>query len=214
MRKPESQDFQSVAKAAAVEAAPAGGVGAFLESMPEGEGVKTYLFEGKMKGYLGWRWSVTLFEGDSSNSPTVSEVVLLPGVESLVAPDWVPWSERLADYKALQTELEAQAALDAAEADEDSEDDEDLDENDVDGESEESGDEDEQVEEVLFDIASEDLVSESDAGVEDLATANLDESEPAEGDAETTGRKPPRFFGRRKRGIKGATRNKGKNPKD
>ncbi|MEY3908802.1 MAG: hypothetical protein RLZZ90_709, partial [Actinomycetota bacterium] len=113
------------------------------------------------------------------------------------------WSERLADYKALQAELEAQAFLDAAEADEDSEDDEDLDDE-VDGE-ETAEDSEEQIEEVLFDIALEDSneiesVEElSDSG-EELAATNLDESEPAEGDAETTGRKPPRFFGRRKRG--------------
>ena len=214
MRKSESHDYQAIARAAAVEAAPAGGVGAFLESMPEGEGVNTYLFEGKMKGYLGWRWSVTMFEGDSTSAPTISEVVLLPGSESLVAPDWVPWSERLADYKALQTELEAQAFLDAAEAEDDSDDDEDSD-----ADSEESEDEDEQVEEVLFDIALEEGPIESEAevsldGVEELATANLEEGESAEGDSENTGRKPPRFFGRRKRGIKGSARNKGKNPKD
>jgi hypothetical protein len=215
MRKSEPIDHQVTAKAAAIEAAPAGGVGEFIEAVSEGEGVTTYLFAAKLKGYVGWRWSVTLFEGDAKAEPTISELVLLPGAESLVAPDWVPWSERLADYKALQAELEAQAFLDAAEADEDSEDDEDLDDE-VDGE-ETAEDSEEQIEEVLFDIALEDSneiesVEElSDSG-EELAATNLDESEPAEGDAETTGRKPPRFFGRRKRGIKGAARNKGKNP--
>jgi hypothetical protein len=41
------------------------------------------------------------------------------GEESLAAPAWVPWSERLADYQALQAELEKQAALDAEEESED-----------------------------------------------------------------------------------------------
>lgn len=215
MRKSEPIDHQVTAKAAAIEAAPAGGVGEFIESVSEGEGVTTYLFAAKLKGYVGWRWSVTLFEGDAKAEPTISELVLLPGAESLVAPDWIPWSERLADYKALQAELEAQAFLDAAEADEDSEDDDDLDDE-VDGE-ELAEDSEEQIEEVLFDIALEDsnegesAEELSDSG-EELAATNLDESEPSEGDAETTGRKPPRFFGRRKRGIKGAARNKGKNP--
>ena len=215
MRKSEPIDHQVTAKAAAVEAAPAGGVGEFIESVSEGEGVTTYLFAAKLKGYVGWRWSVTLFEGDAKAEPTISELVLLPGAESLVAPDWVPWSERLADYKALQAELEAQAFLDAADADEDSEEDEDLDDE-VDGE-ELAEDSEEQIEEVLFDIALEDSSENESAeepgdSGEELAATNLDESEPTEGDAETTGRKPPRFFGRRKRGIKGATRNKGKNP--
>ena len=213
MRKSNPVDHQAIARAAAVEAAPAGAVGAFIESVSEGEGVTTYLFEGKLKGYVGWRWSVTLFEGDPKAEPTISELVLLPGAESLVAPDWIPWSERLADYKALQAELEAQAFLDAAETDEDSEDDEDLD----DDELIEDEDAEEKIEEVVYDIASEDLdkliPTESDED-SDLAPANLDEGESAEGDAETTGRKPPRFFGRRKRGIKGSARNKGKNPKD
>ena len=215
MRKSEPIDHQVTAKAAAIEAAPAGGVGEFIESVSEGEGVTTYLFAAKLKGYVGWRWSVTLFEGDAKAEPTISELVLLPGAESLVAPDWIPWSERLADYKALQAELEAQAFLDAAEADEDSEDDDDLDDE-VDGE-ELAEDSEEQIEEVLFDIALEDSnegesAEELNDSGEELAATNLDESEPAEGDAETTGRKPPRFFGRRKRGIKGAARNKGKNP--
>jgi hypothetical protein len=220
MRKPDSIQHRVIARAAVAEAAPAGGVGDFIESVSEGEGVTTYLFEAKLKGYVGWRWSVTLFDGDVTAEPTISELVLLPGTESLVAPDWIPWSERLADYKALQTELEAQAFLDAAEADEDSEDeDEDeLDDDIIEGEGL-IEDTDEQIEEVLFDIANEDSSADkspdelSDSG-DELAAANLDESEPAEGDAETTGRKPPRFFGRRKRGIKGAARNKGKNPKD
>jgi hypothetical protein len=215
MRKSEPIDHQVTAKAAAIEAAPAGGVGEFIESVSEGEGVTTYLFAAKLKGYVGWRWSVTLFEGDAKAEPTISELVLLPGAESLVAPDWIPWSERLADYKALQAELEAQAFLDAAEADEDSEDDDDLDDE-VDGE-ELAEDSEEQIEEVLFDIALEDSnegesAEELNDSGEELAATNLDESEPSEGDAETTGRKPPRFFGRRKRGIKGAARNKGKNP--
>ena len=219
MRKSEPIDHQATARAAAVEAAPAGGVGAFLEAVSEGEGVTTYLFEGKLKGYVGWRWSVTLFEGDAKDAPTISELVLLPGEQSLVAPDWIPWSERLADYKALQAELEAQAFLDAAEADDDSEDD-DSEDDDEDFDGDEAAEEsEEKIEEVLFDIALEDssdidVAIEIDEPEEELAAANLDESETAEDDAENTGRKPPRFFGRRKRGVKGAARNKGKNPKD
>jgi hypothetical protein len=41
---------------------------------------------------------------------------MVPGEDSLVAPKWVPWSERLADYQALQLELERQAFIDAANA--------------------------------------------------------------------------------------------------
>lgn len=98
-----------LARKAAIDASPASSVGEFIEAFEDGENLVTYIFESKQKGYVGWRWSVTVFAGDKN--ATVSEVVLIPGPDSLVAPDWVPWSERLADYKALQAELEAQAAL-------------------------------------------------------------------------------------------------------
>ena len=34
-----------------------------------------------------------------SDAATVSEVVLLPGKESVVAPSWVPWAERRAEIE-------------------------------------------------------------------------------------------------------------------
>ena len=121
----------------------------------------------------------------------------MPGPDSLVAPDWVPWSERLADYKALQLELEKQAALDAEDA-------EDSDE-DTDTDSDESDSDDEEVE-------AEAVVEE--ATQDESAVANLEEGEDAENDSEDTGRKPPRFL-RRRKGFKiKKTRGKGKNPQD
>lgn len=115
---------QELARKAATDSAPRASVGDFIEAFEDGENLVTYLFATKQKGYTGWRWSVTVFATDSDES--VSEVVLIPGPDSLVAPDWVPWSERLADYKALQAELEAQAALDAEEADDADDDDEEV----------------------------------------------------------------------------------------
>ncbi|MEY3677223.1 MAG: hypothetical protein RL351_450, partial [Actinomycetota bacterium] len=154
----------------------------------------SYLFENNQKGYVGWRWSVTIFQADSAE-PTVSEIVLLPGPDSLVAPDWVPWSERLADYKALQIELEKQAALDAEEA-EDSDDDTDTD-------SDESESDDEEVE-----------VTAEESAESESAVANLEEGEDAKDDSEDTGRKPPRFL-RRRKGFKiKKARGKGKDPQN
>jgi len=51
-----------------------------------------------MKQYLGWEWNVVVFQGKKAD-PTISEVVLLPGKESIVAPDWVPWSDRRAELE-------------------------------------------------------------------------------------------------------------------
>jgi hypothetical protein len=190
----EQKDF---ARQALIAATSKSKVGNFIEVVEEGDGLASYLFENNQKGYVGWRWSVTIFQGDTAE-PTVSEIVLMPGPDSLVAPDWVPWSERLADYKALQLELEKQAALDAEDS-EDSEDAEDSEE-DTDGDSDE-----EEVEtEVDADLAKDD----------ESAIANLEEGEDAENDSEDTGRKPPRFL-RRRKGFKiKKARGKGKNPQD
>ena len=114
---PDSVDFaiREVARKAAVETAGPTGVGVYVDSVVEDEGVVSYHFECKLKGYPDWRWSVVMFSADQ-DAPTVSEVLLLPTQVSLQAPAWVPWSERLADYQALQAELEAVAAAEAAEA--------------------------------------------------------------------------------------------------
>jgi hypothetical protein len=117
--RPEKQvknlfDLKAFAEVAAKAAADKNELGAFLETVDEGEGISTYLFEAKKLGYLGWRWSVTIYQADPVTEPSLCEVVMVPGVDSLVAPQWIPWSERLADYQALQLELERQAFIDAA----------------------------------------------------------------------------------------------------
>ena len=119
--RPEKQvknlfDLKAFAEVAAKSAAEKNEIGAFIETVDEGQGISTYLFEAKKVGYLGWRWSVTIYQADPITEPSLCEVVMVPGADSLVAPQWVPWSERLADYQALQLELERQAFIDAANA--------------------------------------------------------------------------------------------------
>ena len=189
---PKTNDNKTFAYNAAVEAASRNAVGFFIDSVEEDEGVVTYLFEGKLKGYAGWRWSVSVFQGEGDAPPTISEVLLVPGPDSLVAPDWVPWSERLADYKALQAELEAQAALEAEEA-EDSEEAEDGEE------SEEAAYESEELEDsdTNEDVDPAEVVEPAE---DELAAANVEESVEAEADTGKT-RKRPRFLRRRNRGA-------------
>lgn len=195
---PKSFDNKTFAYNAAVEAASRNAVGFFIQSIEEDEGVVTYFFEGKLKGYVGWRWSVSVFQGDENAEPTVSEVLLVPGPDSLVAPDWVPWSERLADYKALQAELEAQAALEAEEA-EDAEDGDDSEETIDESESDETDADEAESDrdEIAEDESAE---SEVDETVEDSALANVEEGVEPEADAGKT-RKRPRFLRRRNRGA-------------
>jgi hypothetical protein len=83
-----------LARAAAVEV---GGsfVGEHLGVEPEAEGVVTHSFATSQPGYVGWRWAVTVARAEGSDEVTLDEVVLLPGSGALLAPAWVPWSERL-----------------------------------------------------------------------------------------------------------------------
>ena len=187
---PKTSDNKTFAYNAAVEASTRNAVGFFIESIEEDEGVVTYLFEGKLKGYVGWRWSVSVFQVDENSPATISEVLLVPGPESLIAPDWVPWSERLADYKALQAELEAQSALDAEES-------EDGDE--LDDDSDEAEELEEELDSTLALDAEDDLVI-SEPETEDSALANVEETVEAEADTGKT-RKLPRFLRRRNRGA-------------
>jgi hypothetical protein len=189
MTKPDAKRFLEVARAAATQNAGEKAVSNFVELIDEGDGAYSFVFEAKLEGYQGWLWSVTLFDS-GDESPTISEVVLLPGEQALLAPAWVPWSERLADWKALQVELEAQAALDALEAGESTEDDDDDEDDDLDEiEEDEDGEA----------AESEDVEPEDSASAE-LAPTDLEPGEDAEDDSEDAAGKPPLFarWGRRR----------------
>jgi hypothetical protein len=84
-----------LARAAAEEAAAPGVVGEHAGLESEGDRVVTHFFECKELGYRGWRWAVTVARASRAKVVTLDEVVLLPGPDALLAPEWVPWSERL-----------------------------------------------------------------------------------------------------------------------
>jgi hypothetical protein len=70
-------------------------VGDHLGVQAEGERIVTHLFACADPAYAGWRWAVTVARAPRSKAVTVSETVLLPGSGALLAPDWVPWHDRL-----------------------------------------------------------------------------------------------------------------------
>lgn len=84
-----------LARAAAEELAGTGNAGQHVGVVAEDERVATHLFGCLDPAYAGWRWAVTVARASRAKAVTVDEVVLLPGPESLLAPDWVPWSERV-----------------------------------------------------------------------------------------------------------------------
>ncbi len=85
-----------LARAAAEETAEPGTVGDHLGVSVDEGGLTMHAFASRAKGYRGWRWAVTLAHVPGSDYVTVCDVVLLPGTESILAPAWVPWSDRLA----------------------------------------------------------------------------------------------------------------------
>lgn len=73
-------------------------------------------FECTRRGYRGWSWVVTITEVDAKQAATVSEINLIATADALLAPPWVPWAERLAEFRK-QLRAEGKAKTDA-EADE------------------------------------------------------------------------------------------------
>ncbi len=57
--------------------------------------VETYLFEAHLAGYKGWRWCVTIAKVDKKSEPTICDVVVLPGPDALLAPEWVAYRDRI-----------------------------------------------------------------------------------------------------------------------
>jgi hypothetical protein len=95
--KPDSAAVVAVdlAREALLQEAEPSDVGEHLGHQVEGERVVTHLFACTRPGYVGWRWSVTVARAPRQKVVTVDEVVLIPGDEAIVAPEWVPYRERI-----------------------------------------------------------------------------------------------------------------------
>jgi hypothetical protein len=175
-------DIVDLARGALLEITPSTTVGQYLETVDESDGVVSVLFANRMAGYPGWRWTVSVarVEGDE---PTVLEVELMPAEGSLLAPDWVPWSERLADYRAQQHDTEGdESSEDDSEdelggADDDSEDDEsdsDASDDDDDESDDDDDDDDDESDDDESDEFDDDL-DDDDFDEDDLVAADEDD---------------------------------------
>ena len=94
------------------EIAPAHAIGLVHHVRAEEERLSTHLFECTLPGYRGWFWFATLSRAPRSRVATICEVGLLPGDDALIAPDWVPWADRVRPE-----DLEENAAQENAESD-------------------------------------------------------------------------------------------------
>lgn len=70
-------------------------MGDHVGAAAEGDRVVTHRFAATLPGYRDWEWAVTVVRASRARVVTVSEAVLIPAAGALVAPDWVPWSERI-----------------------------------------------------------------------------------------------------------------------
>lgn len=84
-----------VALAVTREAAGPDAVGDHLGVVAEGDRVVTHFFACEEPAYRGWQWATTLTRASRAKNVTVDETVLLPGPDAVLAPEWVPWSDRL-----------------------------------------------------------------------------------------------------------------------
>ncbi len=206
----------ALARAALREITPADTVGAFSGSIVETDGVTTLYFDTTLRGYVGWKWTVSLAHGAGS-SVSVLETELTPAEGALVAPDWVPWSERLAEYKEAQAELAAAAA---EHAHDDHGDDDDHDDDDDDDDHDDDDDDDQDDDALLhsddFDGVDIDSLDESEneqvAPIPDgsaLPQVRVDESENTEDEADDAHPEPPVKSRRNQRAKKDEHSDKG-----
>lgn len=85
---------RELALAALHEITPASTIGPYADHRVEADGVVSLRFQNRLPGYPGWFWTVTVAQVDDAE-PTVLEAELMPGDGALLAPDWVPWADRI-----------------------------------------------------------------------------------------------------------------------
>ena len=120
-------EAHDLALAALHEITPASTVGAPAGYTLEDDGAVSLRFANTMPGYPNWFWTVSVAAVEGAE-PTVLEAELLPGEGALLAPEWVPWAERLAEYQAAQAALAAeQGDAEASDALDDADEADDLD---------------------------------------------------------------------------------------
>ncbi|MFM6849653.1 MAG: DUF3027 domain-containing protein, partial [Terrabacter sp.] len=85
-----------LARAALDGVAEPGTVGGHLGMDMLEERLGMHWFECTSPGYRGWRWGVSVARVPRGKVATVCETNLLPGPEAVLAPEWLPYADRLA----------------------------------------------------------------------------------------------------------------------
>ncbi|QNO37979.1 DUF3027 domain-containing protein [Protaetiibacter sp. SSC-01] len=200
-----------LAREALLEITPEATVGEVLEQSTAEDGVVTLTFATTMQGYPGWHWTVSIAQLPGEE-PTVLEAELLPGEGALLAPDWVPWSERLEEYRAAQAAAAAEAGAEDAdddgdESDDDADEDDDSDSDDDDDDDDDDSDDDDDDGDDDADDADDfdpddDFGDDPDDGIDfesdasgAAAEVHVDEADEPDADADEAGPQPPHAAG-------------------
>jgi hypothetical protein len=206
------EGFEVAAREALAEVTPPHTVGELLLAGHPVEDVTELEFASTLAGYVGWRWTVSMAQLPDG-PPSVLEVELLPNEGALLAPAWVPWAERLAEYR--RTHPDEPDIVDVDEDVLDDEDELDPDEDVLDDEADDEldgidfeapGDLDEDDEDAVDELDDLDEIPEDGVDLEDDVDSDDEDSddeadveqpegrvddEPAEG-AATEGQRPGR----------------------
>jgi hypothetical protein len=87
-------------------------IGEFVSEAETEKNVIEVRFSCTLNQYQHWHWVVTLTQSDKRSPLTVSEINLLASADAQLAPQWVPWAERLAEFRR-QLRAEGKANSDA-----------------------------------------------------------------------------------------------------
>ena len=121
MPDPVDSERERVAREALLEITEADSVGDLIGTTVDPDDVVPVRYTSLLTGYPGWHWAVSLAELPGE-APTALEAELMPGEGALLAPEWVPWSDR----------VDGAAPADGEADDEDDDEDDELDDPDDD----------------------------------------------------------------------------------
>ena len=101
--------LESAARDALAQITPAGTIGEHMTT-EQVDNIATLRFGSVMPGYIGWDWVVSLaIEGEETQ---ILETELIAGEGAVIAPDWLPWADRLREYEeSIAAGLEAPAVI-------------------------------------------------------------------------------------------------------
>lgn len=92
------------ARSALADIAEADQIGEHTGAVADDDRLVTHRFVCLLPGYKGWHWFATLARASRSKIVTVCELGVVSGEDSLLAPPWVPWAERVKPEERAQEE--------------------------------------------------------------------------------------------------------------